>query len=116
MPSAVRSGEAGQVVTVLGRHFGRNSELSCQFGRNSLVAVLQHVSSSAVVCAVPGQIAGTVTVSMSNNGVDAGAMGRPLVVEMQRSLVSLRPSKGPVQGGSVVLIEVGGGCRWERGR
>jgi len=109
VPSAVRSGEAGQVVTVLGRHFGRNSELSCQFGRNSLVAVLQHVSSSAVVCAVPGQIAGTVTVSVSNNGVDAGAMGRPLVVEMQRSLVSLRPSKGPVQGGSVVLIEVGGG-------
>ena len=84
VPSAVRSGEAGQVVTVIGRHFAHSSELSCLFGRDSLVAVLQRVSSTAVVCAVPGQLVGTVTVRVSNNGVDTGAFGRPLVVDLQR--------------------------------
>jgi len=109
VPSAGRSGQAGQVVTVAGRHFVGSSELSCLFGRNLRVAVLQHVSSTTVVCAVPSQIAGTVTVSVSNNGVDTGVAGKPFALEAQRSMVSLTPSRGPVQGGSLVTIEVVGG-------
>jgi hypothetical protein len=108
VPSAGRSGQAGQVVTVIGRHFMQGSELSCMFGRSSRVPVL-HQSSTVVVCSVPTALAGTVTVSVSNNGVDTGAAGKPLALDVERSLVSIKPSRGPVQGGSVVVIEVAGG-------
>jgi len=109
VPSTVQSGQGGQVITVIGRHFMQNRELSCLFGRDSRVAVLQQVSSTIVVCAVPGRIAGTVTVSVSNSGVGMGAAGKPLVVGLHRRLVALTPSRGPVQGGSLVMIEVAGG-------
>ena len=108
VPSTGRSGQSGQEVTVIGRHFIQGNALSCLFGRESRVAGL-HVSSSTVVCAVPGQIVGTVTVSVSNNGVDTGVSGKPFAMGVQRSMVSLTPSRGPVEGGSVVMIEVAGG-------
>ena len=109
VPSEGRSGEAGQVVTVIGQHFMRSSELSCVFGRSQRVAVLQYLSSTTVVCAVPSRTAGTVTVSVSNNGVDTGSSGKPFAVGMGRSMVSLTPSRGPVEGGSMVMIAVSGG-------
>ena len=109
VPSEGRSGEAGQVVTVIGQHFMRSSELSCVFGRSQRVAVLQYLSSTTVVCAVPSRTAGTVTVSVSNNGVDTGSSGKPFAVGMERSMVSLTPSRGPVEGGSMVMIAVSGG-------
>jgi hypothetical protein len=113
-PSWVIAGVANQVVTVVGRHFKKTQELSCRMGVNATVSAV-YVSSSSVVCRVPVRGAGTVRVSVSNNGVDAGLSSKQLAFEAGRGISSVTPSRAPAQGGTSVTVSMYGRMQGEVG-
>ena len=108
MPSWGVSGRGGQVVTVSGRHFAQSGELSCRFGLDGSSRG-QYVSSTLVRCKAPERGAGTVTVTVSNNGgLDARTGQIAFEYKAGLSVRVIRPSHGPVTGGtSVTLIGAG---------
>ena len=112
MPSWGVSGRGGQVVTVSGRHFAQSGELSCRFGLDGSSRG-QYVSSTLVRCKVPERGAGTVTVTVSNNGVEAGLEGVLFALQDLKSVWKVHPSNGPVSGGTLVTLMGAGGQRAE---
>jgi hypothetical protein len=93
---------------VSGRHFAQSGELSCRFGLDGSSRG-QYVSSTLVECNAPERGAGTVTVTVSNNGgVDARTGQIAFEYKAGLSVRVIRPSHGPVTGGtSVTLIGAG---------
>jgi len=107
-PSWGVSGTAGQVVTVVGRHFVRSGELSCRFGlQDSLRG--EYGSSTMVTCVVPERVAGTVAVTVSNNGIESGSDGVLFQVKDLKSAWKVYPSNGPLTGGTLVTLMGAGG-------
>jgi len=102
LPSMGRSGPGAQVVTVVGRNFEDTSELRCQIGLVQ-ASIARYISTSTAICALPTRGAGTVTVSVSNNGVDfdVGVRFKYLTVPKVMSIV---PSMGPTLGGGTVTM------------
>ena len=111
-PSRATAEQSGQVMTVIGRHFKQSSELGCHFGRSS-VASSEFLSSTSVVCSVPVKGHGTVSLGVSNNGVDAGLSSKQLAFEAGRGISSVTPSKASVRGGTTVTVSTYGGMRGE---
>ena len=111
-PSSVVAGAANQVITVVGRYFERTEGLSCRMGANATVSAV-YASSSMVKCMAPVRGAGTVRVSVSNNGVDAGLSSRQLTFEAGRGISSVTPSKASVRGGTTVTVSTYGSMRGE---
>jgi hypothetical protein len=101
LPSMGRSGPS-QIVTVVGRNFEHTSELRCQVG-DVQASMARYISTSTAICALPTRGAGTVTVSVSNNGVDfdVGVRFKYLTVPKVMSIV---PSMGPTLGGGIVTM------------
>ena len=108
-PTTVKSETAGQLVTVFGQNFRQNAGLSCTFGLNSGVQAL-FLSSTAVKCQVPPRGPGVVKLSVSNNGVDRGAVQTWLRYSPPGSggVARVLPSSGPVEGGTRVQVVHGG--------
>ena len=105
----VRLGSAS-TVTVYGSHFTQMGVLTCKFGRDVLVPAVW-LTSTSLECAVRRNLAGTVTVEISNNGVEFTNTGLKSVEIPAYVAKSLNPSVGPVQGGSIVTIQVADLCR-----
>jgi len=106
-PSWAVAGVAQQVITVVGQHFKQTLELSCRMGVNTTVAA-KYVSSSIVKCMAPARGTGTVRVSVSNNGVDAGLSSKQLMFEVGRGILAVTPSRAPAQGGTSVTVSMYG--------
>ena len=105
LPSRGMSGKSGQVVTLVGQHFVESEELSCRFG-DSLAGGL-YISSSMVACTAPIREAGSVMVSASNNGQDAGPGTAQYRYEtLQGAVLTVTPSAGPISGGTMVTVHV----------
>jgi hypothetical protein len=106
LPSRGMSGKSGQVVTLVGQHFVESQELSCRFGDSLAVSGL-YMSSSMIACTVPLREAGSVMVSASNNGQDAGPGTAQYTYEAwQGAVLTVTPSAGPISGGTTVTVHV----------
>ena len=113
-PAWAVAGMEGQVITVVGRYFKQTQELSCRMGVNTTVSA-RYVSSSLVECRAPVRGAGTVRVSVSNNGVDAGLSSKQLTFEAGRGISTVTPSKAAVHGGTTVTVSMYGRLQGEIG-
>lgn len=113
-PSWVVAGVAKQEITVIGRHFKDAPESSCRMGVNSMVRAV-YVSTSMVRCMAPLRGAGTVRVSVSNNGVDGGLSSQQLTFEAGRGIASVTPSRAPAQGQTTVTVSMYGRMQGEVG-
>jgi len=113
-PSWVVAGVAKQEITVIGRHFKDAPESSCGMGVNSMVRAV-YVSTSMVRCMAPLRGAGTVRVSVSNNGVDGGLSSQQLTFEAGRGIASVTPSRAPAQGQTTVTVSMYGRMQGEVG-
>jgi len=108
LPSRGSQGKAGQVVTVVGRHFAKSGELSCRFG-DSMATTGLYMSSTMVECMAPLRDAGAVMVSVSNNGRDAGPSDMYFEYEAwMGAVLRAMPSAGPVRGGTRTMVKVSG--------
>ena len=67
------------VVTVLGSHFQDREDLSCRYGLNSIVKG-GYTSSTSVLCHVPAESVGNISVTVSSNGAEFSWTSAPLVV------------------------------------
>ena len=107
-PSVVKSSTSGQQVTVIGQYFRRSAELSCMFGLNDTVQAL-FMTSTAVQCGAPPRSSGVVKLAVSNNGIDTGITNAWLeyATTAAAGFVALRPSSGPVGGGTRVQVVEG---------
>ncbi|KAJ1464208.1 hypothetical protein T484DRAFT_1870433, partial [Baffinella frigidus] len=83
LPSIGTAGFRGQVVTVVGRHFTAVEGLNCRFGAGGSVAGLV-LSSSLIACVVPERSVGTVSVSISTNGVERSFSAGQYVYSAER--------------------------------
>eukprot|EP00961_Rhodomonas_salina_P304170 3941508-Rhodomonas_salina.1 len=101
VPSLLDAG-GGATVTVEGANFGSGSNMECLIGRAR--SSLAHVSSSLVVCTVPGHVVGNVTVDVVSDG-EAGSLSTESVfVASPASMTSFRPTFGVATGGTVVEV------------
>ncbi len=108
MPSRGTSGVSGQVVTVVGSDFQHGTGLSCRFGVSGLSVSGLYESSSLVVCTVPSRTAGSVRVDVSNNGLDWSESQTRFLYEHMDGVWSLSPSRGPVRGGTPIVVTQSG--------
>jgi hypothetical protein len=91
-PCRSSSSGGGNLVTVLGLHFMPSKELSCRFGRTSMVRA-RFLTSSLVTCLTPLHDTATVMLEVSNNGVDR-SHGSVKFVYSEFSLTSVFPQVG----------------------
>ena len=102
-PSQVMGGMAGQVATVIGRHFEQTSELQCRFGLNTTLAG-RYVTSSQVMCTVPTKESGVVTVSIADGATTGAALLS--YADLGARILSSSPTRGALRGGTGVTIAV----------
>jgi hypothetical protein len=91
------------VVTVSGSGFMNHPSLSCRFGEETALAA-RWLSYGQVVCVGPKDAAGNLSVEVSNNGQDFTVDGVMYGAMDAVNVVSLLPSTGTLDGGSMVTI------------
>ena len=102
IPSRGEDSVDGQVVSVAGRHFDSSGQVHCRFGQDRSVQG-RTLSSTLVACNVPVRGAGVVTVGVSDGGLHA--TGSALFeYGARRAVLSCNPTKGPMEGGSLVTV------------
>eukprot|EP00557_Chaetoceros_sp_GSL56_P007760 CAMPEP_0176504942 /NCGR_PEP_ID=MMETSP0200_2-20121128/16223_1 /TAXON_ID=947934 /ORGANISM="Chaetoceros sp., Strain GSL56" /LENGTH=986 /DNA_ID=CAMNT_0017904449 /DNA_START=284 /DNA_END=3244 /DNA_ORIENTATION=- len=102
-PQAVPE-NANTKVRVFGQNFHNNPHLICQFGDKGSTSAAWK-SQSLVECDVPSMNIGETVLSISTNGQISGQTNAvPFVVRNAVSLVSIRPTLGPLRGGSIVNL------------
>ena len=94
----------GTSVTIVGWNFVDSALLQCRFGEFGVVPG-QWISSTAVVCASPAGTAGSVEITISNNGVDFTGDGAPFVFLNDTAVHSVEPSFGVASGGTRVIVK-----------
>ncbi|EKX41897.1 hypothetical protein GUITHDRAFT_141645 [Guillardia theta CCMP2712] len=102
-PSRALSGVAGQMTTVIGYHFHVDAEIRCRFGPLDVVNG-KYLSSSLALCIIPMRAQGTVSLVIETpRGVEARGTA---LLELQSCPVNLmlRPSSGPVRGGTMIML------------
>jgi len=103
---SIGNAPGGAVVSVEGKRLaGFNGDAFCKFGPSIHVKATSS-SESRVRCIVPRlspEVANT-TVEVSTNGVDYTSSAFRYYVGPELNVTSVRPSKGPISGGSVVTI------------
>jgi hypothetical protein len=99
-PSVGVSGTSDQVVTVVGEHFARSSDLICRFGLNETVRAM-FLTSSTISCLAPSRGPGVVYVSVASSRFEPLSSSSPFRY-ISASSHSLSPSSGPLSGGSLV--------------
>ena len=92
------------MVTVVGSHFMHTRELSCRFGRMSIVRAM-YISSSALTCFTPLHNAGTVMLGVSNNGVDR-SHGLAKFVYSEFSITSVFPRFGIASSAHTIILTI----------
>ena len=90
------------LVVIVGSGFMDTEELTCSFG-GSLVRGLAR-SASHVECTAPSKQTGSVSVAVSNNGVDFSPGVLTFLYAGPQQALHVWPSVGPIHGGTVVTI------------
>jgi len=104
VPAKVLSQRNAQVVQVSGEHFSPTLRLSCMIGNGQQVTAT-FLSSTRVVCSVPGREAGIVHISVSNNGIQSlENIGKRLEYVSAVKILSITPSTGPLSGSTTVTL------------
>lgn len=93
---------ANTVVTVFGSGFLDTAELACFFDSVRTPAAWQ--SSAEVSCATPRISPHTVTLRVSNNGLDKSKASARFLFHADVSLSRVTPTKGPIEGGTPVFL------------
>ena len=93
----------GVVVTVIGAHFANSETLSCRVGGAAIVRGAWR-STSAVECVMPARRTGNTTVEVGIEGSSYGPSALDFVFEQHVSIGAIRPSVGPMSGGTAVVV------------
>ena len=103
---SVSSDAGGQTVTVFGVAFSGAGAATCRFGKGEGDAAVaaSFVTSTALVCATPARLPGTVALQVSNNGVDFSADSVPFEFDLSATVGSVAPSRAPRAGGTAVTL------------
>jgi hypothetical protein len=97
------SARGGALVSVVGAHFKASATLHAAFGAQRVK--LTWVSLTLATCVAPALPPGNVSVTVSNNGVDASSSAAPLEVRAGNArLHSLTPRSGGEAGGFTVTV------------
>ena len=100
-------------MEVRGTGFVQSDGLVCRFGENTVPVAARFVSESLVECRSRARrVAGNVTLEVSINNQDFSSSGVTFEYLGSPAVGMVRPSQGPVGGGT--LVEVTGGPFWER--
>jgi hypothetical protein len=101
---AVGPSDGGTVVTLVGTGFTAAADIACNFGNVAAVGVFS--SPTAVTCTAPTQVAGSVPVTLTFDGVAAAtAGGAPsFTYTASPTVQSVYPSVGVVDGGAAVIV------------
>ena len=93
----------GTNVVVHGSDFQSSRHLSCTFG-DATPTRGRWINSSAVECASPSYQPGNVQLSVTNDGIHYVHGEKTFEYMPRLFLQSITPSKGPVEGGTIVII------------
>jgi len=117
MPTAVLSSDGG-TVRVSGTGFRTDREMACRVGRVQVLASV--LNSTQLLCQVPSSAAAGVqraAIGVGFNAMDSVPFVQSETVSITYvsgpSVVQLRPSAGPFEGGSRVAVLPGTGQRFE---
>jgi len=99
---AVISVSSGQLLTIIGRHFDRINAACRIGGAQSLYAVWH--SSTRIFCTTPELPEGTLSIEVSNNGVDYTRSNAVVSTKLVLTIFSLAPSIGPQTGNTQIHI------------
>jgi hypothetical protein len=91
-------------IAVSGAGFDNTEALACKFADDAPVPATW-VSEKLVTCVARSRAPGSVTVSVTNNGVDFVRCPTPLVYEGARLASALSPAVGPTRGGTRVVVQ-----------
>ena len=111
-PDTVPEG-GGVNVSISGRNFpNTGNDILCRFGSSNSTAYMgTWISPNEIECAVPKLgLLGTHGVYVSSNGID-WVGGLQLTYEAERTVESIYPTNGRLEGGTEVVIS-GTGFRW----
>ena len=93
----------GSEVTVMGEHFSGMLAVWCRFGSTGGTVVGTLVSGSMVTCKRPAYLSGSVTIELSNNGVEYSEDGFVYTVSTA-SVRTIWPTRGDASGGTVLTL------------
>jgi hypothetical protein len=99
------------VVDVFGTHFVRSSTLVCIFGLRKVKA--SFVNSTFVKCVAPPQNTGVVNFAVSNNNIDLTPQLIQFEYQTGCQVLSLKPRRGPIVGGTRIEVRGTGFSRNE---
>ena len=93
------------MITITGTNFLPSSLLSCRIGSSIMLSAV-YVNSTAIQCMTPPSLlgAGSVEVSVSNNGEDYSDTFALFEYVNDTRVTSIHPISGSVSGGTVVTI------------
>jgi hypothetical protein len=92
----------GTSVSIYGSEFYFSGVLACRFGVVTVPA--SYVSKTETRCVSPAHAEGSITVEVSNNGVDFSSSGLEFQYKSAPVVQSVSPRSGPVTGGTLVTI------------
>ncbi|TMW63288.1 hypothetical protein Poli38472_002229 [Pythium oligandrum] len=102
-PSLSPALDASTVITVYGSGFLHTVDLACFFDGVRVLATWE--SSNEIRCATPRRKPGRTIVRVTNNGVDKSLAALPFYFVRDVSITRIRPSRGPIEGGTPVFIQ-----------
>jgi hypothetical protein len=103
-PSVVKADV--MTVTVYGKHFKAERDLTCRLGANNHVSEEVYVSSTRIMCGLTAQGGKNAVFEVNNNGQDyiRDGVGLKMVRGRFNRRISIVPSTGPTLGGMLVTI------------
>ncbi len=103
-PSVVKTDV--MTVTVYGKHFTAERDLTCRLCTNNHVSEEVYVSSTRIMCGLTAQGGNNTVFEVSNNGQDYSrdGVGLKMVRGRFNRRISIVPSTGPTLGGMLVTI------------
>ena len=93
----------GTVVTVLGVNFVSSDLIQCAFGDSAPVRA-RWLSSGQLECVTPTHVPGSVSVEVTNNGVDYTSNGVQFTFDPMPAVLRLEPDTGPLVGATAVTV------------
>ncbi len=94
--------QGGTTVTVSGHGFMNSTHLTCKFGTLPSAGIF--LSQNQVSCRAPPSVAGSVHVSVSNNGIDFSVDAANFQYVQRPRIFSLTPNHGMLSGGTSITI------------
>ena len=96
----------GTSVVISGSNFVLSKDLSCRFG--TVVATARFVNKTELICFSPSTNVGSVSVSVSRNGVDFSLARDAFMYVKELEVLSIWPHLGSLSGGTLVRVRGSG--------